>query len=169
MGKLSPSRKRNNTRLKQLLDITTFVKPRMENRANKVGLREEHSSWEFGLRGALYLRQPFTNQSSFRVFRKQSFVQGLQKLVLCSIIIPSTLLELGLDALRQNLFSTKTEQPGKTRKPTVGQVSGPNLWCKYWRTVRPHSICFSTIIFTITRGWHNRPGVAAVPIASQPK
>jgi hypothetical protein len=28
-------------------------------------------------------------------------------------------------------------------------------------------ICFSTIIFTITRGWHNRPGVAAVPIASQ--
>jgi hypothetical protein len=21
-----------------------------------------------------------------------------------------------------------------------------------------HSICFSTIIFTITRGWHNRPG-----------
>jgi hypothetical protein len=30
-----------------------------------------------------------------------------------------------------------------------------------------HSICFSTIIFTITRGWHNRPGVAIVPIASQ--
>jgi hypothetical protein len=29
-----------------------------------------------------------------------------------------------------------------------------------------HSI-FSTIIFTITRGWHNRPGVAAVSIASQ--
>jgi hypothetical protein len=26
---------------------------------------------------------------------------------------------------------------------------------------------FSTIIFTITRGWHNRPGVAAVPITSQ--
>jgi hypothetical protein len=25
-----------------------------------------------------------------------------------------------------------------------------------------HSICFSTIIFTITRGWHDRPGVAAV-------
>jgi hypothetical protein len=31
------------------------------------------------------------------------------------------------------------------------------------------SICFSTVIFTITRGWHNRPGVAAVPIASQTK
>jgi hypothetical protein len=30
-----------------------------------------------------------------------------------------------------------------------------------------HSICFSKIIFTITRGWHNSPGVAAVPIASQ--
>jgi hypothetical protein len=26
-----------------------------------------------------------------------------------------------------------------------------------------------TIIFTIIRGWHNRPGVAAVPIASQTK
>jgi hypothetical protein len=32
-----------------------------------------------------------------------------------------------------------------------------------------HSICFSTIIFTITRGWHNRSGVATVPIASQTK
>jgi hypothetical protein len=32
-----------------------------------------------------------------------------------------------------------------------------------------HSIYFSTIIFTITRGWHNRPGVAAVPIVSQTK
>jgi hypothetical protein len=30
-----------------------------------------------------------------------------------------------------------------------------------------HSICFSTIIFTITRSWHNKPGVAAVPVASQ--
>jgi hypothetical protein len=29
------------------------------------------------------------------------------------------------------------------------------------------SICFSTTIFTITRGWQNKPGVAAVPIASQ--
>jgi hypothetical protein len=27
----------------------------------------------------------------------------------------------------------------------------------------------STIIFTIQRGWQNRPGVAAVPIASQTK
>jgi hypothetical protein len=27
----------------------------------------------------------------------------------------------------------------------------------------------SIIIFIITRGWHNRPGVAAVPIVSQPK
>jgi hypothetical protein len=32
-----------------------------------------------------------------------------------------------------------------------------------------YSICFFTVIFTITRGWHNRPGVAAVPIASQTK
>jgi hypothetical protein len=27
----------------------------------------------------------------------------------------------------------------------------------------------STIIFIITRGWHNRPGVAAVPIVSKSK
>jgi hypothetical protein len=27
----------------------------------------------------------------------------------------------------------------------------------------------SIIIFIITRGWHNRPGVAAVPIVSQQK
>jgi hypothetical protein len=27
----------------------------------------------------------------------------------------------------------------------------------------------STIIFIITRGWHNRPGVAAVPIVLQSK
>jgi hypothetical protein len=33
----------------------------------------------------------------------------------------------------------------------------------------PLPICFSTIIFTIIQGWHNRPGVAAVPIASQTK
>jgi hypothetical protein len=44
-------------------------------------------------------------------------------------------------------------------KVAKGQVSPANL----------HSICFSTIIFTITRGWHNRPGVAAVAIASQTK
>jgi hypothetical protein len=36
-------------------------------------------------------------------------------------------------------------------------------------TANLHSICFSTIIFSITRGWHNMPGVAAVPIASQIK
>jgi hypothetical protein len=32
-----------------------------------------------------------------------------------------------------------------------------------------HSIYFSTIIFTITRGWLNKPEVASVPIASQTK
>jgi hypothetical protein len=32
-----------------------------------------------------------------------------------------------------------------------------------------HSIMLSTIIFIITRGWHNRPRVAAVPIVSQGK
>jgi hypothetical protein len=54
-----------------------------------------------------------------------------------------------------------------------------DLWWTKWRWCRfyfseyfgflsgnLHSICFSAIIFTITRGWHNRPGVAAVPIAS---
>jgi hypothetical protein len=55
----------------------------------------------------------------------------------------------------------------------VGFCDGQK-WC--WGRFSPrtsvspanlHSICFSTIIFTITRGWHNWPGVAAVPIASQ--
>jgi hypothetical protein len=45
------------------------------------------------------------------------------------------------------------------QKMALGKVSPANL----------HSICFSTIIFPITRGWHNRPGVAAVPTASQSK
>jgi hypothetical protein len=31
----------------------------------------------------------------------------------------------------------------------------------------PQPISFYTIIFTISQGWHNSPGVAAVPIASQ--
>jgi hypothetical protein len=30
-----------------------------------------------------------------------------------------------------------------------------------------HCICFSTIIFTITRGWHNRPGMAAVTVSTE--
>jgi hypothetical protein len=50
----------------------------------------------------------------------------------------------------------------------LGQVFSREL-----RFVSPanlhYSICFSTIIFTITRGWHNRPGMAAVPIAPQTK
>jgi hypothetical protein len=32
-----------------------------------------------------------------------------------------------------------------------------------------HSIMLSIIIFIITRGWHNSPGVASVPIVSQTK
>jgi hypothetical protein len=45
----------------------------------------------------------------------------------------------------------------------LGEVFSPRI------SVSPanlHSICFSTIAFTITRGWHNRPGAAAVPITS---
>jgi hypothetical protein len=61
-----------------------------------------------------------------------------------------------------------------------GPGSNPGLvmWCfvmdksgagaGFLRELRfPLPICFSTIIFAITRGWHSRPGVAAVPIASQ--
>jgi hypothetical protein len=68
------------------------------------------------------------------------------------------------------------------RRPEFKLGSGHVKFCdgQKWRwgrfsprtSVSPvnlHSICFSTIIFTITRGWHNRPGVAAVPIASQIK
>jgi hypothetical protein len=49
-------------------------------------------------------------------------------------------------------------------KVALGQVFSENFG---FPPANLHSICFSTIIFTITRGWHNRPGVAAVPIASQ--
>jgi hypothetical protein len=67
------------------------------------------------------------------------------------------------------------------RRPGLKPGSGHVRFCDglKWRwgrfspriSVSPaniQSIYFSTIIFTITRGWHNRPGVAAVPIASQP-
>jgi hypothetical protein len=67
------------------------------------------------------------------------------------------------------------------RRPGFRPGSGHVRFCdgQKWRwgrfsprtSVSPanlHSICF-TIIFTVTRGWHNRPGVAAVPIASQTK
>jgi hypothetical protein len=51
-------------------------------------------------------------------------------------------------------------------KVALGQVFSEN----FGFPTNLHSICFSTIIFTVTRGWHNRPGVAAaVPIASQTK
>jgi hypothetical protein len=47
----------------------------------------------------------------------------------------------------------------------LGQVFSENFG--FFPPVNIHSVCFSTIIFTITRGWHNRSGVVAVPIASQ--
>jgi hypothetical protein len=45
------------------------------------------------------------------------------------------------------------------RSPPTTSISPANL----------HSICFSTIIFTITRGWHTRTGMATVPIALRTK
>jgi hypothetical protein len=63
-------------------------------------------------------------------------------------------------------------------KPGSGHVGFCDGQKWRWSRVSPrtsvspanlHSIYFSTIIFTITRGWHNGPGVAAVPIASQTK
>jgi hypothetical protein len=66
------------------------------------------------------------------------------------------------------------------RRPGLKPGSGHVGFCdgQKWRwgrfspttSVSPanmHSICFSRIIFAITRGWHNRAGVAAVPLASQ--
>jgi hypothetical protein len=49
-------------------------------------------------------------------------------------------------------------------KVAPGQVFSENFGFPCQSTF---PICFSTIIFTITQGWHNRLGVAAVPIASQ--
>jgi hypothetical protein len=81
-------------------------------------------------------------------------------------------------SLSNSLFSNRLYFPPRWPgfKPGSGRVgfSDGQKWC--WGRVSPrtsvspanlHSICFSTIIFTITRGWHNRPGVAAVPMASQ--
>jgi hypothetical protein len=69
---------------------------------------------------------------------------------------------------------------GQEWRPGFNPGSGHVRFCNgqkwRWGTFSPrtsvspvnlHSICVSTIIFTITRGLHNRPGVAAVPIASQ--
>jgi hypothetical protein len=64
----------------------------------------------------------------------------------------------------------KESNPGLVMRDFVMDKSGS------WGTFSPrtsvslanlHSICSSTIIFTITRGWHNRSGVAAVLLASQ--
>jgi hypothetical protein len=50
--------------------------------------------------------------------------------------------------------------------------AGPGFLQELWFPLPiyiPSDICFSTIIFTINQGWYNRPGVAAVPIASPKK
>jgi hypothetical protein len=75
--------------------------------------------------------------------------------------------------LRWLIAGFPPRRPGfKPRSGHVGFCDGQK-WC--WDRFSPrtsvssanlHSICFSTIIFTTTRGWHNRPGVAAVPIDS---
>jgi hypothetical protein len=52
-------------------------------------------------------------------------------------------------------------------KVALGQVFSENFGLFPLHNL--HSSCFSTIIFIIPRGWHNRPRVAAVPIASQTK
>jgi hypothetical protein len=63
----------------------------------------------------------------------------------------------------------------QTRSGHVGFCDGQKWrWARFSprTSVSPanlHSMCFSTIIFTITRGWHNRPEVAAVQIATQTK
>jgi hypothetical protein len=79
-------------------------------------------------------------------------------------------------------WRTKWDSGFPPRRPGFKPGSGHVGFCdgKKWRwgrfsprtSVSPtnlHSICISRIIFTITRGWHNRPGVAAVPITSQTK
>jgi hypothetical protein len=78
--------------------------------------------------------------------------------------------------LRRLVTGFPLRQPGfKPRSGHVGFCDGQK-W--RWGRFSPrtsvslanlHFICFSTIIFTFTQGWHNRPGVAAVPIASQTK
>jgi hypothetical protein len=77
----------------------------------------------------------------------------------------------GFYPLDEPLF--RPRRPGfKTGSGHVGFCDGQKWrWGRFSprTSVSPanlHCIYFSTIIFTITRGWHSRPGVAAVPIAS---
>jgi hypothetical protein len=77
--------------------------------------------------------------------------------------------------LRQLVAVSPPRRPGfKPGSSHVGFCDGQKWrWGRFFpRTsvslASLHSICFSKIIFTLTRGWHNRPGVA-VPIASQTK
>jgi hypothetical protein len=49
----------------------------------------------------------------------------------------------------------------------LGQVFSENFGFPCQSTF--HLLLHNQIIFTFTRGWHNRPGVATVPIASQTK
>jgi hypothetical protein len=83
---------------------------------------------------------------------------------------------LMVNALRLLVAGFPRRRPGF--KPGSGRVGFRDGQKWRWGRFSPrtsvspanlHSICFSTIIFTITRGWHNRPGVAAVPIVSQTK
>jgi hypothetical protein len=50
-------------------------------------------------------------------------------------------------------------------KVALGQVFSESFGFPCQSTFHP----LPTIIFTITRGWHNRPGVAAVPIKGKGK
>jgi hypothetical protein len=73
------------------------------------------------------------------------------------------------------LFEFKPRRPGF--KPAYGHVGFCDGQKWRWGMFSPrtlvspanlHSICFSTIIFTITRGWHNS-GRSAIGLTNQEK
>jgi hypothetical protein len=107
---------------------------------------------------------------------KQQFIVQIVHIISPILFYSTILTMLWLTGLLRLVAGFPPLRPGF--KPGPGHVGfcDGQKWCRGRFSARTsvspanlHSICFSTIIFIITRGWHNRPGVAAVPVASQTK
>jgi hypothetical protein len=149
-----------------------------------------HACWE-GLGGATeaavlpYLVSQYSKSATSsrwtaaRLVKPRLHSHSLLSYVLNKAHIPSTL-EVRISPGRA--IAQAVSRRLQPRRPGFKPGSGHVGFCdgQKWRwgrfsprtSVSPanlHSICFSIIIFIITRGWHNRPGVTAVTIASQTK
>jgi hypothetical protein len=112
----------------------------------------------------------------FRLLNRMlTFGQPFPAFICNCRVLPSGILYKSKD-IAFTMLQFPLRLPGfKPRSVHVGFCDGQKWgWGRFSprTSVSPgnlHSICFSTIIFNNTRSWHNRPGVAAVPIASQTK